>query len=81
VKFEYFSNNVDKPEFQLTAKAALTAKSYGKLHEMDQLLLDHEDAYTLDVIYDMAESIGIDIKKKFKEDYNSHEITRELKTI
>jgi hypothetical protein len=26
----------------------------------------------------MAESIGIDIQK-FKEDYNSHEITRELK--
>jgi NhaA family Na+:H+ antiporter len=58
----------------------LTAKSYGKLHEMDQLLLDHEGAYTLDAIYDMAESIGIDIQK-FKEDYNSHEITRELKTI
>jgi predicted DsbA family dithiol-disulfide isomerase len=33
-----------------------------------------------DAIYNMAESIGIDIKK-FKEDYNSHEITRELKTI
>jgi predicted DsbA family dithiol-disulfide isomerase len=28
-----------------------------------------KSAYTLDVIYDMAESIGIDIQK-FKEDYN-----------
>jgi predicted DsbA family dithiol-disulfide isomerase len=46
---------------------------------MDQLL-DHEGTYTADAIYNMAESIGIDIQK-FKEDYNSHEITRELKTI
>lgn len=78
VKFQYFSNNVDNPEFQLTAKAALTAKSHGKLHEMDQLLLEHEGNYTPDDIYDMAESVGIDIQK-FKKDYNSHEITKELK--
>jgi NhaA family Na+:H+ antiporter len=37
--------------------------------------LDHEEGYTLDAIYNMAESIGIDIQK-FKEDYNSHEITK-----
>jgi NhaA family Na+:H+ antiporter len=78
VKFKYFSNNVDNPEFQLTAKAALTAKSYGKRHEMDQLLLDNEGAYTPHAIYDMAESLGIDIQK-FKEDYDSREITEELK--
>jgi hypothetical protein len=62
VKFQYFSNNVDN-EFQLTAKVALTA-SHGKLHEMDQLLMDHEGSYTTpDAIYNMAESIGIDIQK------------------
>jgi predicted DsbA family dithiol-disulfide isomerase len=30
------------------------------------------------MLFDMADCIGIDIQK-FKEDYNSHEITRELK--
>jgi NhaA family Na+:H+ antiporter len=78
LKFQYFSNNVDNPEFQLTAKAALTAKLYGKLHEMDQLLLDHEGNYTKEAIYNMAGSLGINTQK-FKEDYNSDVITRELK--
>jgi hypothetical protein len=56
----------------------LTAKSYGKLHEMDQLLLDQKMliSWMLFMIWLKV----VDIQKKFK-DYNSHEITRELKTI
>lgn len=78
LKFQYFSNDVNNAEFQLTTRAVLTAKSYGKLHEMDLLLLDHKGDYTPDIIYNMVESLGIDIKK-FKKDYNSPEITTELK--
>lgn len=78
LKFQYFSNDVNNAEFQLTTRAVLTAKSYGKLHEMDLLLLDHKGDYTPEIIYNMVESLGIDIKK-FKEDYNSREITTELK--
>ncbi|SHG84268.1 sodium/proton antiporter, NhaA family [Flavobacterium micromati] len=78
LKFQYFSNDVNNAEFQLTTRAVLTAKSYGKLHEMDLLLMDHKGDYTPDIIYNMVESLGIDIKK-FKKDYNSPEITTELK--
>tara|TARA_B100000809_G_C15140796_1_gene533244 strand:- start:13760 stop:14035 length:276 start_codon:yes stop_codon:yes gene_type:complete len=78
VKFQYYSNSVDNPEFQRIAKAALTAKIHGKLQEMNQLLLRHASNYTEEVIFRMAEALGINVPK-FKEDYNSNAITRELK--
>jgi NhaA family Na+:H+ antiporter len=78
VKFQYYSNNVDNPEFQRTAKAALTAKTYGKLQEMNQLLLGHTSKYTEEAIFRMAETIDINVRK-FKEDYNSKAIARALK--
>jgi NhaA family Na+:H+ antiporter len=78
VKFQYFSNNVDNPEFHLTTKAALTAKLYGKLDEMHKLLLYYEGIYTEEAVYSMAESLGID-SLKFKEDYNSDAIAKEFK--
>ncbi|MEC5165653.1 NhaA family Na+:H+ antiporter [Flavobacterium sp. PL11] len=78
MKFQYFSNTVNNAEFQVTTRAVLTAKSFGKLNEMDLLLLDHEGDYTLDIIHNMAESLGIDIQK-FKQKYDSLEITKELK--
>ncbi|SHG35077.1 sodium/proton antiporter, NhaA family [Flavobacterium segetis] len=78
MKFQYFSNDVNNAEFKLTTRAVLTAKSFGKLNEMDLLLLDHQGEYTPDIVDSMAKNLGIDFQK-FKEKYNSLEITKELK--
>jgi NhaA family Na+:H+ antiporter len=77
LQFKYFSDDIDNPEFQLTAKAVLTAELYGKLDEMHQLLFNHDGNFNEEVIYAMVESLGIDILK-FKEDFSSDEITRRL---
>jgi NhaA family Na+:H+ antiporter len=77
VQFQYFSDDIENPEFQLTAKAVLAAELYGKLDEMHQLLFNHQGNYTEKAIYRMVESLGIDALK-FKEDYTSDGITRKL---
>jgi len=77
LQFQYYSDDVYNPEFQLTAKAVLTAELYGKREEMHQLLFKHEGNYTEDIIYQMVKKLGID-RLKFIEDYISDEMTRKL---
>lgn len=73
----FYSANLSNPEFQISAKATLTAELHGKFDEMHELLLKHEGGYTEEVIYSFAENIGIDIQE-FKEDYESEVITKRL---
>lgn len=77
LKFRFCSINPKDIEFQLSAKAALTAEMHGCLYEMNTLLVDHEGRYTESGIFEMVESLGIDLPK-FREDFESVEIAKRL---
>jgi NhaA family Na+:H+ antiporter len=78
VQFKYFSDNLNNPEFLISSKAALSAQLQDKRNEMHLLLLGHEGKYTEEAISSMAETAGIDVLK-FKEDYASDAIAKQLK--
>ncbi|MEZ5023987.1 MAG: Na+/H+ antiporter NhaA [Chitinophagales bacterium] len=76
-KTRFFSTKPKEAQFQISAKAALSAAIQNKFDEMHELLMAYQGIYTKTTVFEMAESIGLDMRK-FSADFESKAIAKRL---
>ncbi|MDE0772239.1 MAG: Na+/H+ antiporter NhaA [Salibacteraceae bacterium] len=76
-KFHFFSKTPNNTEFQISAKAALSAELQGHFFEMNLLLIEFQGIYTEELMLNRAEFLKLDLEK-FKKDFHSDYIVKRL---
>ena len=76
-KFHFFSKTPNNPEFQISAKAALSAELQGHFFEMNLLLMEFQGNYTEELMLNRAEFLKLDLEK-FQKDFHSDYIAKRL---
>ncbi|MGB6035240.1 MAG: Na+/H+ antiporter NhaA, partial [Cryomorphaceae bacterium] len=74
----FFSNSPEDKGFRNSAKAALAAELQGSLEEMDELLIKHNGSFSRETVFDMAESIGLEMEQ-FRNDFESDAVSDRIK--
>ncbi len=77
LKIRFYSKRSKNKEFKISAKAALAAELQGKFDEMHDLLISFDGEYTEKAVYNLADSLALDMQK-FETDFHSQIIQHRL---
>jgi len=73
----FFSTSPENTGFINSAKAALAAELQGRVGDLHELLIEHNGSFAKETVFEMAESIGLEMEQ-FQNDFDSESVSKRL---